>query len=121
MDVFEKITGLQAGKEGTAPWTVGQQLKDICRNDTACAAMVLEDLESEAMSLEACEKQIAKWAGQQRKKGQNCVCVTPEQAERIIREFYGLPEAQAAPKPVAEQKKADAGFGGMLSLEDLLG
>lgn len=118
MTVFEMIEAQQQGKENTAPWMVGEQLKDICRADPACAAIVAEDLQQKEMSLEACERKIKAWADKQKKTG-NCVCVPPNVAEKIIRDFYGLPEA---PQEVAVSPAADStGSGGMLDLEDLLG
>lgn len=33
MNVFEMITAQQKGKENTAAWMVGEQLKEICRSD----------------------------------------------------------------------------------------
>lgn len=114
MNVFEKITELQKGKENTTPWMVGDQLKDICRRQPHLEQIVLEDLENPDMSLEKCERKIKAWADKQR-KGQSCVAVPPNVAEDIIREFYGLGKAEDAQKPQAETK------GKILSLEDFLG
>jgi hypothetical protein len=120
MTVFEKIEAQQAGKENTAPWMVGEQLKDICRADPHCAEIVAQDLENKDMSLEACEKKIKAKADEiQKKSKQKCVCIPPNVAEQVIREFYGLPEAQAVapvhdPAPVADTT-------GFLDLADLLG
>ena len=73
---------------------VGEQLKDICRADPACAAIVAEDLENKAMSIEVAAKKIKEHADtQKRKQKGNCVCVPPNVAEGIIRDFYGLPAA----------------------------
>lgn len=119
MTVFEKIEAQQAGKENTGPWMVGEQLKDICRADPHCAEIVVQDLENSGMSLEACEKKIKAKADEiQKKTKQKCVCIPPNVAEQVIREFYGLPEAGAKapsdPVPVAENS-------GFLDLADLLG
>lgn len=82
-------------EEYTAPWTVGEQLKDICR-DPHCAAIVVEDLCNPSMSLEKCEEKIHDHADEnQRSSKRQCVCVTPIIAERIIREFYGLLDGAA--------------------------
>ena len=116
MTVFEKITALQKGKENTAPWMVGEQLKDICRREPRCAQIVLEDLASPSMSLEACEKKIKAWADGQ-KNGKSCVCVPPNVAEKIIREFYGLGDAEERKEPQAEQTPGKAKI---ISLEDFL-
>lgn len=113
MTVYEKIEAMQAGKENTAPWTVGQQLKDICKRQPQYEQIVLEDLENPDMSLEKCEKQLRAWADEQnRKQKGNCVCVPPDVADGIIRKFYGLGEA--------EETGADSGAGDILDLEDLL-
>ena len=98
---MKKIEAQQKGKENTPAWMVGEQLKDICRREPACAEIVAEDLENEEMTLEVCEWKIKAWADSHRGKG-NCVCVPPQMAEGIIRKFYGLPEAgTGAPEPVA--------------------
>ena len=90
MNVFEKIELQQKGKENTAPWMVGEQLKDICRRESAASELVEKDLDIKEMSLEACEKKIRAWADAH-KKG-NCAVVPPNVAEGIIRKFYGIPE-----------------------------
>ena len=114
MTVFDKITALQKGKENTAPWMVGEQLKDICRREPACAKIVEEDLENKEMSLEECAKAIQKHADELHKKTKGkCICVPPNVAEGIIRKFYGLPEAgETEPAPKAESS--------LLNLDDLL-
>ena len=101
MNVFEMISAQQKGKETTAAWMVGEQLKDICRNDRRCAEIVAQDLTKESMSIEKAENQIHAWASKQKRTG-NCVCVPPNKAEEIIRNFYGLPVAagKSAAKPV---------------------
>lgn len=124
MTVFEKIEAQQKGKENTAPWMVGEQLKDICRADPHCAEIVAQDLENASMSIVECEKKIKARSDEIQKKSKlKCVCIPPNVAEQVIREFYGLPEAQtalpeavktAAPAPVAESV-------GFLDLADLLG
>ena len=119
MTVFEKIEAQQAGKENTGPWMVGEQLKDICRADSGCAEIVEQDLENPGMSIAECEKKIKAKADEiQKKSKQKCVCIPPNVAEKVIREFYGLPEAQAKassePSPVADTTD-------FLDLADLLG
>lgn len=109
MDVMNMIAAQQKGKENTAAWMVGEQLKEICR-DPHCAQIVAQDLTKEAMSIENAEKQLKAWADKQKKTG-NCVCVPPNKAEEIIRKFYGLPVA--AKQEPAEGKR-------ILSLEDFV-
>ena len=120
MTVFEMIEAQQKGLEDTTVYMVGQQLKDICRSDPACAAIVAEDLQNKEMSIAACEKKIKAYADEiKAKKKVRAVGVSPEAAERIIRQFYGLPEAVAqVERPSREQTPA---IGGVLDLDALLG
>lgn len=53
MTVFEKITAQQKGAEGTAPWMVGEQLKEICLAEPGAAEIVSKDLDVKEMSLAA--------------------------------------------------------------------
>lgn len=105
MTVFEKIEAQQKGKENTAPWMVGEQLKDICRGDPHCAELVDKDLDNKSMSIEYAEKKIKAYADKH--KTGNFACVPPNVAERILREFYGLPDAGQAPDPVAPSAEPD--------------
>ena len=112
MTVFEKIEAQQKGKESSPAWMVGEQLKDIYRNDPHCAELVSQDLENEDMSIEKAERQLKAYADKQKRDG-NCVCVPPNVAEKIIREFYGLPEAGAQVQP----KSSEADFSELPSLD----
>ena len=107
MTVFEKIESLQKGLEETDAYTVGEQLKDICRREPECAPLVLADLENPDMSLKAAAGKIKAWADVRQKETKaKCVCVPPDVAEGILRKFYGLPDAQDAgqsqPEPMTE-------------------
>lgn len=107
MTVFEMIEAQQKGKEDTTVWMVGEQLKDICRADPHCAEIVAQDLENSAMSIDACEKKIKAHADEIHRKTKKNVGIGPDVADRIIREFYGLPAAGAKPEqeavPTSEQ------------------
>lgn len=115
MTVFEKIEAQQKGRENTAAWMVGEQLKDICR-DPSCAELVAQDLENKGMSIAEAEKKIKAYADKQKRTG-NCVCVPPNVAERIIREFYGLPDAVQPPQKPAQGPSVQTDF---LDLSDFL-
>ena len=97
MTVFEKIEA-QQGKDRTAVWMVGEQLKDMIRRDERLQEIVAQDLDVQEMSLAACEKKIKEYADKH--KTGNFACVIPSEAEKIIREFYGLGEAAEAPAQV---------------------
>lgn len=55
------------------------------------------------MTLAAAEKKIAERA--KKNKVGNCGCVTPAEAEDILREFFGLPERGTAAAPQTERRK----------------
>lgn len=125
MTVFEKIEVQQKGRENTDVWMVGEQLKDICRNDPSCATIVVEDLENKAMSIEAAAKKIKEYADSQKSKQKgNCVCVPPNVAEGIIRDFYGLPAAPNSAAngetPMLEPVQASDIADGFLELDSFL-
>lgn len=107
---IERIEAQQP-KERSAVWMVGEQLKDILRSEPHLAEIVAQDLEVKEMSLEECEKKIKAFAD--KNKTGSFACVVPAEAERIIREFYGLPKRGERPAP----EKAG---GGVLELTDFL-
>ena len=111
MNVFDMIEQQQKGKKNTAEWMVGEQLKDICRREPDCAAILEEDLQSEGMSLAKAERKIKEYADKH--KVGKCAVVPPNVAENILREFYGLPKG-GEPAPVT------AGAGKIVNLADLL-
>lgn len=104
MTVFEMIEAQQKGCENEPAFFVGEQLKEICAADPDCAAIVAEDLQNESMSIHRAEERIKSRADEIRKqiKGR-CVCIPPNVAEEIIREFYGLPAATAKLRRVENQ------------------
>lgn len=95
MDVFEKIRAQQP-KERTPVWMVGEQLADIIRHNLAAQEIVSRDLDTAGMSLADCEKKIKAYADKH--KTGNFACVIPYEAERIIREFYGITETASKPE-----------------------
>lgn len=107
--VFEKITAQQP-KERNAVWMVGEQLKDILRGDVRAQEIVLQDLDVKEMSLAECEKKIKAYADKH--KTGNFACVIPAEAERIIREFYGLGAVSTEEKPSAAAPLSLADFFG---------
>lgn len=97
MTVFKKIEAQQKGKEESAAWMVGEQLKEICRTDPHCADIISADLDNKEMSIVAAERKIAEYADEKHRENKgNRVCVPPNVADRILRDFYGLPVAGAA-------------------------
>ena len=78
--------------EGSAPWAVAAQLIDICFREPRAAEIILPDLDNPEMDVVHAEKQINALADEKHKAhGGKCVCVTPTEAEAVLRKFYGLP------------------------------
>ena len=89
---------------GTPAWCVGQQLADILNEQTT------------GMGIADCEKKIAEFASKNR-TGNVGFC-GPADADRIIREFYGIPKleivtAKTQAVPAEHRRKA-------IRLEDFL-
>lgn len=82
-------------KERSAPWMVAEQLKDICRKEPDSAELIAQDLENPEMGIVQAEKKIKAFADGH--KTGSFSCVTPLEAEDILREFYGLGAAGTAP------------------------
>lgn len=111
MTVYEKIAAQQKGHENTDIWMVGQQLKDILRGDPTLEKIVDKDLDVKDMSLANAAKKIKAWADEQHKKNRgSCVCVPPDVAEGIIREFYGLPACGTSEPAAATVAAEDDAF-----------
>lgn len=103
---LNKITAQQP-KERTPVWMVGEQLKDMLRAEPRLAEIVAQDLEIKEMSLAECEKKIKAFADKH--KTGSFSCVIPSEAERIIREFYGLP---------AQGETVEPAWDNLIRLED---
>lgn len=105
----EAIAAIEAQqpKEHSAVWAAGEQLKDMIRGNESAAEILLTDLrENKEMTLAAAEKKIAERA--KKNKVGNCGCVTPAEAEDILREFFGLPGREKEnPRRKEERKVVD--------------
>ncbi len=112
----QAIRAIEAQQEtvpGRSPqWMVGEQLKDICRMEPDSAELIARDLQVKGMGIIAAEQKIKVFADAH--KTGSFSCVTPVEADRILREFYGLPIAgEFAPDPVPARDE-----GNVLRLED---
>ena len=97
---------------------VGQQLKDICREEPLSAELIAQDMEDPAMGIVAAEKRIKAFADDH--KTGNFSCVTPQEADGILRKFYGLKERAAAKEAPRAVDKREPARGMDLDLEALL-
>lgn len=119
MEAIEEIKRLQIGKENRPEWMIGQQLIDMIKADERIAPIIGEDLQNPGMSLEKCAEAMKKRADEIHSKTKgNCVCITPAEAEKVIRKFYGLPDPDETVK-LAPPEEAGV-FSDVISLEDFL-
>lgn len=102
--LYQMIEAQQKGRENTPAWMIGEQLKEIAAHEPASAELLEQDLTNEAMSLKAAAKKLQEYADKHH-KGAGCFCITPKVAEKILREFYGLPDQ--GKEPEQEAPKAD--------------
>lgn len=104
MNELEKV--LQAIEEqqkklGDSPaFWVGEQLKDILRETPAAAQIVMEDF-SAGHTVAECEKKIKEYADKHR-RGSAGFC-PPQEADRIIREFFGITGCTQAAIPAGKR------------------
>lgn len=103
MSAIDKAIALLEDQQSKVPhrspqWMVGEQLKDICRREAHSAELIAQDLENPDMSITAAEKKIKAFADGH--KTGNFACVTPAEAEKVLREFYGLPDPEEESAPV---------------------
>ena len=109
-EATEIIRG-QQGKRGPV-WMCGEQLLEMIAADEAAAKLVLDDLKHGGMSLKGCEAKIRAFANK------NGSCCTGAEAEKIIREYFGLQKAEAARQ---EPEMATATAADIINLEDFFG
>lgn len=88
-------------------WMVGEQLKDMVRAEPKWADMIEQDLKNKEQNLEAIAKKIRERA--QKNKTGSFGCVTPAEAEEIIRKTFCIPEQEEEKKPAPSN---------VISLED---
>lgn len=105
-------------QQGSAPWCVGEQLKDMLRENATGAGIVAMDIDQKGMGLADCEKKIAAFANDHR-QGTVGFC-GPADSDRIIREFYGLSEAPAATFPTSPAVPSPAPRRKTIRLADFL-
>lgn len=79
--------------EGSLTKAVGDMLWGMVTGGGIAAEVVAQDLENKEMSLKKCADKLTAYAREHQKAG--CYWMPPEEAGRIIREFYGIPEEEA--------------------------
>lgn len=105
--LYDMIAEQQKGHETEPRFMIGEQLKEIAEREPLSAELLERDLEIAEMSLEAAEKRFQKYADENHGSAK-AFCITPAVAEKLLREFYGLPSEQShAP----EEKKTEQATG----------
>lgn len=103
--MLEKALKLIIEQQGedveTNLYGIGEQLKDICKENPQNAELVAKDLEVKEMSLESLGKSFDKYAKARAKNGQSCISLLV--ADRLIREFYSLGQRQETSAPIEPQ------------------
>jgi hypothetical protein len=94
---------------------VGEQLKDIIKTTPGAAELVAQDLKQSGMGLTDCEKKIKAFADAH--KVGNCGCCPPDEAEKIIRKFYGIGDKNSAAPVTNPENSSEAKI---LSFADFL-
>lgn len=82
--------------KGSAPFGVAEQLIDICRREPAAAEIISVDLDNPEMNIAHAEKEIKKLADKKHLESHsNGVFVAPDEAETVLRKFFGLPDSDS--------------------------
>lgn len=106
----QKITDLQSKyNEDQMQYAVAEQIKMIASENDTNAQHIFNDIDDDKMSIAEVEKLIAAYA--KKHKGN---CPPFPVADRIIRDFFGLGTASAAPK------SASSADDNMINLEDFM-
>lgn len=105
--LYDMIAEQQKGHETEPRFMIGEQLKEIAEREPLSAELLERDLEIEEMNLEAAEKHFQEYADRNHGKAK-AFCITPKVAERLLREFYGLPIPE---ENAPEKKEADSSAG----------
>ncbi len=105
--LYDLIAEQQKGHETEPRFMIGEQLKEIAEREPLSAELLERDLEIEEMNLEAAEEHFQEYADKNRGKAK-AFCITPKVAERLLREFYGLPIPE---ENAPEKKEADSSAG----------
>ena len=113
--LISKIENQQKGKENSPAFQIGEQLKEIARVEEESAELLEQDIDKEGMSISDVAKKFQEYADEQHKKQKgSCVCISPQVAEKIIREFYGLPDRDEQSKAETESVPSFLDLGSFL-------
>ena len=101
------------------PWArpVEELLRNVCRDNPSACERVLDKGKTLKGAYEAMYE-VAK----KRKGSANCVCIVPDEAKRIIFEYFGIfDEEPAGNETPKSQTSANVGESAVVDLFDLIG
>lgn len=102
-------------KERSPQWMTAEQLMDICRMEPESAERIAQDIEHGGLNITEAEKKIKAFADSHRTG--NFACVTPAEADRILREYFGLPEGGGRQEHLVIPFPTPAGESGGIHLD----
>ena len=124
MEELKKIIdGQRKGHEDEPMWMVGQQLLDMAAADPQKTLELLkQDHTVSGMGLKDAAGALKAYADKKH-KGRGGFCIPPHLSDKILRDFYKLPEMefevrQQTPEQFREEVAASPSFG--LNLADFL-
>lgn len=106
--LYDLIAEQQKGHETAPRFMIGEQLKEIAERESFSAELIEKDLTVKEMNLEAAEKHFQEYADKNHGKKRN-FCIAPKVAERLLREFYGLPIPDEN-TPEKQEANSSAGY-----------
>ena len=119
MDNLEKIR--QAGakyKPGTLGSGIAAMLLKIADSSETAAEIIAQDLDVKEMNIAAAQTHLTNYA--RKHKDGNSFYMNEKTAEKLLREFYKLPDEPEAQKPKEQPKKPSRQHGKIVDLFDLL-
>ncbi|MBP3412867.1 MAG: hypothetical protein J6K89_06360 [Oscillospiraceae bacterium] len=104
--------------EYSTAYAVGEQLKDICRNEPASAELLANDLQVKEMDLTHADKKIYEYGktlmkGKSGQLGLNAMAV-----DKVLRDFYKLPDKPSAQQPTVIHESGSGRRPGIVDLND---
>ena len=107
------IESQQKGHKDDDVFMVGEQLKDMVKDNPVAIDLLKRDLQVEGMDLKGAAKALKDYADKNHGNSK-CFCITPAKADSILREFYCFPENHHSS---VSPKSASIGF---IDLESFL-
>ena len=84
----------------SCPYVVGEQLKEICVREPNSAELLANDLQVKEMDLYHAERKIYEYGKSLMKGKTGGVAISPVWAEKVLRDFYKLPDREVAEQSV---------------------